>query len=640
MSAVLLISMPWAPRNYTPIRLGVLKAALEAEGLPCHTESLFLRFAERIGAELYDRIAMSSYAFAGEWLFNAALSPQAGDAYLDYLAECTRAEAKLLGEPGGSPFDCISDRAYRADLIRIRSEVVPLFLADTLKRLAGEDYDVVGFSCVVNQLVPSLVLAKAWKERRPETLIVFGGASVQAGMGEECLRAFPWVDAVADGEAEVSLPELVRFRRSGPDAEAWRRSAPHGLYIRASGKVVHTGEREPIRDFDPFPLPDYTDYFATVREMKQAAPANVFVQFEASRGCWWGQKSNCVFCGLNGRSIAYRAKSPARILLEMLALSGKHQASSLYAVDTVCGPHLYREALPKLTEAGYDLNLFCEVHPSLGREHLRAMREAGVRLIQPGIESFSSEILRLIRKGTDALRNIRFLRWCRELGIDARYNLLWGFPGEAAGTYRSMTSLVPALEHLAPPTYPPSRVVYQRFSPLTAAAAEEGLALEPQRDYQFVYPPGVDARKLAYAFEHPHPYPAADGIDYIRPLAIAIKEWRSRYYSLRRPTLLFTHGPGFAEVTDTRGAEAREFVLAGPAAAILVFCADIHSKMAIVGHVREQCGDLYGEEDVDAVLEELTADGLLYGEENRYVTLAIPQRALHREVCFAAQCPD
>ncbi|HLP61465.1 MAG TPA: RiPP maturation radical SAM C-methyltransferase [Candidatus Deferrimicrobium sp.] len=634
---VLLISMPWAPRNYAPIRLGVLKAALETRGISCHTENLFLRFAERIDAKMYDRIAMSLYSCVGEWLFNVSLCPDSGNVeYLDYLAHCTKSQSKLFGEPDASSFDCISDTIYRDQLIKIRNTIAPEFLSGELERLIHKDYDIVGFSCVVNQLMPSLALAKYWKERKPGTLIVFGGASVQAEMGKECLRAFPWVDVIVDGEGDITLPELVRFHRSNPDKKAWQTSAPQGLMIRGADEILSTGNRNIIKDIDRIPIPDYTDYFAALKEMTNA-PANVFIQFEASRGCWWGQKSNCLFCGLNSNSIVYRSKSPERTLAEILTLAGKYRSSQLYAVDTICGPTMFKKVLPKLRESGYDLSLFLEVHPTMGREHLQVLKEAGVHLIQPGIESFSTEILQIMRKGVDAIRNIRFLKWCRELGIEARYNFLWGFPGELAESYQAVTSSIPSLVHLGPPTYPPCRVLFQRFSPLfTRTMQDENLILKPQKDYQYVYPPHVDANKLASAFEHPLPYPSEDNIDYIQPLAKLLKEWQNRYFSFKRPMLVYTSGPGFVEIFDTRGEEAQEYILTGLAAAIVLLCSDICLRDTIVDRIRSTWGDKHVPE-VAPILEMLEANRLVYREDDRYLTLAISRRKLQEEINLTSQ---
>ncbi|HVV22829.1 MAG TPA: hypothetical protein VHF06_25565 [Pseudonocardiaceae bacterium] len=63
---------------------------------------------------------------------------------------------------------------------------------------------------------------------------------------------------------------------------------------------------------------------------------------------------------------------------------------------------------------------------SVAQEHPRS--NAGVVAIQPGIESFSTELLALMRKHTSRIRHMQFLRWCHEYVIDLNYNLLAGFP--------------------------------------------------------------------------------------------------------------------------------------------------------------------------------------------------------------------
>ena len=91
--------------------------------------------------------------------------------------------------------------------------------------------------------------------------------------------------------------------------------------------------------------------------------------------------------------------------------------------------------MPELASRSLGVSLFYEVRPNLGKEQLRRLRDAGVRHIQPGIESFSDPVLRLVRKGTSALQNIQLLKWCKELGIEPIWNLLWGFPGEPPEEY-------------------------------------------------------------------------------------------------------------------------------------------------------------------------------------------------------------
>ena len=58
--------------------------------------------------------------------------------------------------------------------------------------------------------MPSLCLARRIKARRPETVIVFGGAACEGEMGIELLRQFPEIDYVFLGEADLTFPPVVR----------------------------------------------------------------------------------------------------------------------------------------------------------------------------------------------------------------------------------------------------------------------------------------------------------------------------------------------------------------------------------------------------------------------------------------------
>ena len=141
---------------------------------------------------------------------------------------------------------------------------------------------------------------------------------------------------------------------------------------------------------------------------------------------------------------------------------------------------------------------------------------------------------------------------------------------------------------------------------------------------------------MASAFEHPLPYPSEDNIDYIQPLAKILKEWHSRYFSFRRPMLVYTSGPGFVEIFDTRGEEAQEYMLTGIAAAIVLLCSDICLQDTIVDYIRSTWGDKHVPE-VEPILEMLVANRLVYREDDQYLTLAISRRMLQEEINLTSQ---
>ena len=69
-----------------------------------------------------------------------------------------------------------------------------------------------------------------------------------------------------------------------------------------------------VTDLDALPYPDYTDFFAQFERSQFGKNWQPSVFVETSRGCWWGERMHCTFCGLNGATMAFRSKSAPRAL--------------------------------------------------------------------------------------------------------------------------------------------------------------------------------------------------------------------------------------------------------------------------------------------------------------------------------------
>src|SRR5262249_18382464 len=140
-------------------------------------------------------------------------------------------------------------------------------------------------------------------------------------------------------------------------------------------------------------------------------------------------------------------------------------------VDNILDMRYFGSVLPELARRHIPAQLFFEVKANLTRDQVLTLKTAGVDRIQPGIESMSDHVLRLMRKGTTTLRNIQLLKWCQELGIIAEWNLLYGFPGETRQDYAEMLQLFPSIRFLRPPSAcGPIRL--DRFSPFFDAQSE------------------------------------------------------------------------------------------------------------------------------------------------------------------------
>jgi ribosomal peptide maturation radical SAM protein 1 len=606
---VVLVTMPWDVLASPSLALGTVQRLLLDAGLEVRTRSLKLAWMEHLLGEQRpsrDPITLADYEAVacagsglGDWVFAAPpIASRRGVA----------AYRRLLGRFGQG------GRRRKLDEMR---RLAPGFLRACAGELLALHPRVVGFTTTFAQNLASLALARLLKAAAPSLRIVFGGANCEGPMGAALQRAHPWVDVVVRGEAEEVAGPLFRTLASGAPAPA----LPGVCFFDDAGRqVVVPGAPAPV-SMDRVPSPHYDDYFRDLAATRfhDTLRATLFLSFEAARGCWWGEVSHCTFCGLNGGGMAFRSKPPERVAGEIVALARRHQVLDLHAVDNILDHRYTGTLLPALAQSGLDLRLFYEVKSNLKRRELEALQRARVVHIQPGIESLSTPILRLMRKGVTALQNLRLLKWSAELGVTAEWNLLYGFPGEPEDEYRRMAELLPRLHHLAPPRA--GRLGVHRFSPYHQRPAEHGLALDGAAWYhQFLYDlPPAELAELAHEFDVRY----LDGRDpesYAAPCVAAVARWNEAHAA--GATLTARRGPGFVLLRDRRDPDGDviDYVLEGDDAAAYLACDDGARLQAIAARLG------LSPARARALLDGLVAEGLVYREGERYLGLALPAR--------------
>jgi len=545
----------------------------------------------------------------GEWIFKvppyADPTPE-DDEYLAYV------------RASGIPEHAVTTA------IRMKA-LVPAFLESAANELLASCPRVVGFSTVFQQNIPSLVLAKILKEKDPSLMIVFGGDNCDGPMGAALHESFPWVDVVVRGEGERVLVEVVTDLLAGKPL----RPQP-GLCYRVNGRaVVVPPDSKPQLPIADVPSPTYDEFFERLARSPLRAELlhDLAILFESSRGCWWGAKSHCTFCGLNAATMMFRSKPAAQVAEEILELAARYKVLKFVAVDDIIDLAHVRDLLPMLKESGCDLQIFYETKANLTKEQVRAFQSAGVTDIQPGIESLSSPILRLMRKGVTALQNLRLLKWCAESGVGVAWNLLSGFPGEPPEEYERMAELIPSLVHLDAPNFSPVQV--QRFSPYFERAAEFGLELTgPMPYYRFLYPLAPDKlANLAYDFAHRY-HDGRDPEDYTQSLREAVARWREAS-ERALGSLRYRRGPGFLVVEDRRpGIESADYLFEGQEAKIYLACDAGASAAELCAELAAHGEDNLSAEEIKEFLDELVEARLMYREENQYLALAIAARGI------------
>jgi ribosomal peptide maturation radical SAM protein 1 len=476
---ILLVCPPYQRLALAPLAIPLLGTLLRERGLDCVEAYPNFELARLIGFETYQRLSEGPLGLRAELLFAEGLRGELGDP-----------EARAVLDEIFGPFterDALR-RELEARSCRVLEEVRP---------------DLVGLATSANQLLPALWLGRVFKRAQPGVRIVLGGSACAEPMGRRILEAYPEVDWAVSGYGETPIVALAR---------GWE---PPERLIESHDPV----------DLDGLPLPDYGPFFRAAPEF--AEHPSWMLAFESSRGCWWGAKSRCTFCGLTGLEMAYQRKSSTRVVDEIRTLWDRH-GRSLFATDAILAREHLREVMPALAAFASGPYIFYEIKANLTERDVVALRRANVVGLQPGIETLSTRLSKLLGKGTDAIHNLALLKWCRERRIALGWNLLCGIPDERAGDYDQQIALMRKVPHFAPPErVNPIRI--DRYSAYFDRYQDFGwTGVEPLPEYRWLHPQldEIALGELAYHFRG---LGGVSTASYFARLSAEVETWQRRY---------------------------------------------------------------------------------------------------------------
>lgn len=607
----LLITMPFGFANRPALGISLLKSILKKNGFECDIQYLQLPFVAHIGWDKYFQLAQfAPRSLIGEWLFAHHLFPQE-------LPPTDRYYQEVMGQFSGS-----FDPELLDGLLDLR-DYTGSYLDECLEKIAWEQYKIVGFSTTFAQNTASLALANSVKANHPDITIIFGGANCEGEMGLELHRQFPFIDFVCSGESDELFIQLIQRLDSDLMVEDLQ-----GLIYRKGGESIANGHHAPpITNLDELPVADFDDYF---KQLKMSGleydPKRLRLMMETSRGCWWGAKSQCAFCGLNNELMLFRSKSGQRVVDEIAELARKYpQVNSLDITDKILDVRYFKDVLPGLIEQDLGLDIFYFSKANMNKEQIRMLLESGVKRIQPGIESLNTDVLNLMRKGCTATQNIQLLKWATKYGVNVIWNFLAGLPNENPRSYQEMTEMIPALYHLQPPTGLPSVVRLDRFSPYFEDPQRFGIVnVRPAAAYRHVYPFSDEVlNRLAYYFDFDY----ADGRnpqDYLRELSDAVQVWQNQ---IETSSLLSICNNGQLVLYEGRpGQTKREIKLSGLKKELYELCDEAQSLKSILKHIDTRSDD-YEEvsepDEIQRILDEFVSLDMMLFLDGKYLSLAI-----------------
>ena len=623
MVDVCLVLMPYAAIERPSIALGLLKASLQEVGIESTVLYANIGFAEEIGLYSYSTISeeFPPSLLMGEWTFSPAAFPDFKTNETEFLHLVT--------------LDSDNPEEIQQALQRIRRHT-PSFIERVAQYILRLQPKIVACSSTFEQHCASLALLRELRQQQPDIITFMGGANCESSMGQVTQQAFPWVDFVISGEGDEVVPrlcqQLLAQGRDIPETEL-----PYGVMRRkTTNAAIFSAQEAPrasITDLDMVVVPDYRDYFDTLRKSLIASYIDPGLPIETSRGCWWGQKQHCTFCGLNGQGMTYRSKSPERAIAEFAFLSQQYDVHKFQVVDNILDLRHINTVLPIFGRLEKPYTIFYETKANLNYAQMKQLAEAGIYFIQPGIESLHDSSLKLLKKGNTALMNVQLLKWARELGIRVSWNFLVNMPGESDAWYLETVKWLPWIFHLYPPSNA-SKIRYDRFSPYHEQCQDYGLDLRPSRAYTYVYPLSAELLSdFAYYFEttadgEAGPLsPLYGGEAFHKPghqaLATAIKQWQTLFWSQSPPLLSQVDEGEQLTIRDTRPCrQAEEWHLQGLAYWVYQCCDRAVTRTELLRALQKH-NLVVAWDEVQPIIEELQAQRILLSLNDRFLSLAV-----------------
>ncbi len=612
---ILFLIPPGQNLHYPSGEAGSLKTILVSAGIKTSVEYLNFSFFNDIAAAQKEHkscFTADDYKFMvtnwyivdiHEWLFTDAAwdcPPQKPEAYYAFLLESGLPEAYI-------------------QLVKFMRSLIPSFLQETLKKISWDKYSIITlFTELPSQFLPCLAIARWIKENTRGKTVVLYGYNFSGSVGETLIKKFPYVDFVVRGEGENVFYKLIHsLLNRGSEYLALP-----GICYRVNGKVVSNPEIHSPYDVTKAPLPDHSDYFAAFEKYKMHSQIFPSLIFAGSRGCWWGEKSHCTFCGLDDRFIQFRFKSPERAFLEIETQVKRHRVRDLFFRDFILPPSYFNELFPRLKDL--NLNLWVYTKTNLKKYQIFQLKQGGVRSLQPGIETLHDNHLKLMRKGTTVLENLQFLKWCLEYGILVNWNFLTGMPGESPQEYKEMEKLIPFITHLPPPIAV-GRIRAERNSPYFVHPEEYGIyEIKPYPAYSFLYPwEEADIFRVAYMFQFRSHQFKGDPENYTRGLRERVLDWQKGF---RMNLLTYVKGPNFLKIYDKRDSgRVKMMTLEDRQMEIYLLCDEAKSPRVILEELRKRGGlKFFDEEEIISFLDFMVSLRLMLSLKGRYLSLAVP----------------
>ena len=300
----------------------------------------------------------------------------------------------------------------------------------------AKDYELLVLFTSTPGFPGDVGISRAIKQANPKIKIAFVGPHVSV-LPEKSLRDCPEIDFICRKEFDYSIVDYAKGKLL--------EEIP-GVSFLKDGKVIHNPDAPQIQDLDA--LPHVTEVYKRDLDVtKYNVPFLLypFVSLYTTRGC----PAQCTFClwpqTLSGHP--WRKRSTDDVAREMAkAKEFWPNVKEFFFDDDTFNIQKARtiELCAKLKPLG--LTWSCTSRVTTDYETLKAMKEAGCRLLIVGYESGDPQILKNIKKGATVERARQFTKDCHKLGLVIHGDFIMGLPGETHQTINNTIAFAKELD--------------------------------------------------------------------------------------------------------------------------------------------------------------------------------------------------
>jgi anaerobic magnesium-protoporphyrin IX monomethyl ester cyclase len=295
---------------------------------------------------------------------------------------------------------------------------------EILEKIGLLQPDIIGYSLMYGSHWIYYGLANEIKQKYPQVLQVAGGPFTT--FYPQSINEFP-VDAISIGEADISLPNLIKRFADKKTLEDTK-----GFYFKA-GNQVKTNEFENLLDdLSMLPFPDRRLFY----EQDPLLKNQEFKSFFSGRGCFYpcsycfNHKFNEMFKG-KGKIIR---KKPVDYFIEEISET-KQDFGCQFAIfedDIFTLDKPWLEDFARKFKQKVGIPYICNLRPDLANEdNIKLLKESGCHIVRMAIETGNENIRNTILKRNMSNEIIvKASDLIHKYGLKLSVSNMTGLPGE------------------------------------------------------------------------------------------------------------------------------------------------------------------------------------------------------------------